>query len=513
MKRVAVVLLSLMLLLTGCNIGDRPYVPTGDGLDYGDDYTGPQATGPSQDGVNALTMPYYKSLTLNPYLSTDYTNRALFSLLYQCLFTIDRNYKVEPLLCKRYMHSKDMKVYTFFLEEKATFSDGSPVTAEDVVASLNAAWQSEYYKGRFTHITGLEASSDGGVTVYLDTAFEDLPLLLDIPIVKSGEIHADRPLGSGPYALYTAAGGESLRRRQDWWCKPATMAVYPETVYLTPANSITHIRDEFEFADLNLVCADPGSDRYADYRRDRELWDCENGIFLYLATCADSPVFSNDTVRAALTYAIDRDFLVENFYRGFARSATLPASPLFPYYNQNLASRYSHNAERFAEAVKAAELQGRTVVFLVNKDDSLRLRVARQIAKMLEAGGLQVEMKEVKTSAFQEALRLWDFDIYLGQTKLSPNMDLSHFFSTNGNLSWGGVNDLAAYTLSLQALENHGNYYTLHKTVMDDGLICPILFRSYAIYATRGSASRLTPARDNIFYYSLSKSLADAKIS
>ena len=47
---------------------------------------------------------------------------------------------------------------------------------------------------------------------------------------------------------------------------------------------------------------------------------------------------------------------------------------------------------------------------------------------------------------------------------------------------------------------------------MDRGLICPILFRSYAIYATRGLVTELTPARDNMFFYSIGKTMADAKI-
>ena len=89
-------------------------------------------------------------------------------------------------------------------------------------------------------------------------------------------------------------------------------------------------------------------------------------------------------------------------------------------------------------------------------------------------------------------------------------MDLSPFFYVDGALSYGGVNDVAAYSLCLQALENHGNYYTLHQTVMENGLLCPILFRSYSIYATRGLLTGLTPARDNIFYYSLGKTMEQA---
>ena len=124
---------------------------------------------------------------------------------------------------------------------------------------------------------------------------------------------------------------------------------------------------------------------------------------------------------------------------------------------------------------------------------------------------MQVVMKELSGTAYTDAIKNRQFDVYLGQTRLSANMDLSAFFETYGELSWGGVNDLGAYSLCLQALENHGNYFNLHKMVMDNGLLCPVLFRSYAIYASRGVISDLNPARDNVFYYSLGKTLADVR--
>ena len=510
MKRLLAAILCLCLFLCGCQPSSQdPYVPTGNGLTYDDNYTGPQITPTTPENQVSLSLPYYKEKTLNPYTSGDFTNRTLFSLLYQSLFVITPSYTAEPQLCKSYVVSKDMKQWTFYLEE-ATFSDGSPVTAVDVVASLQAAWRGTFYSGRFLHVLDVTISQSGGVTVVTDTPYENLPILLDIPIVPASQVESDRPLGSGPYYLYTASGGESLRKRQNWWCK-AKLAVTAEAISLFPAQSTTHIRDEFEFSDLSMACTDPGSDRYADYRCDFELWDCENGIFLYLATCADSTVFQNEALRSALTYAIDRDLLVQEFYRGFARSATLPASPASPYYNQTLAQRYQHDQEKFRQAVLDSGMDGSQIIFLVNTDDSLRLRVARRIAGMLREGGLIVTMKELSGDAYLQAMKARQFDIYLGQTRLSPNMDLTAFFHTYGELSWGGVNNVGAYTLSLQALENHGNYYTLHKRVMDKGLLCPILFRSYAIYAARGAMSSITPARDNVFYYSLGKTLEQAK--
>ena len=511
MKRFLALTLCLCLLLAGCAGKQGQYTPTGDGLSYDENYTGPQNKPQTEDADQKLSLPYYTDRSLNPYLCEDYTNRALLSLLFQSLFVTDRDYVTQPQLCKSYTVTPELKSYTFYLEA-ATFSDGTPLTVEDVIVSLNAARASNFYAGRFLHITEIIPSADGGITFNLDTPVENLPLLLDIPIVKAGEVALDRPIGTGPYILYSAAGGESLRRRTDWWCSPK-MAITADTITLFAANSTTHIRDQFEFEDLSLVCADPGSDRYADYRCDYELWDCENGIFLYLTTSRNSEVFSNDAVRIALTHAIDRDMLAEDFYRGFARGASLPASPLFPYYSQNLAERYSYDSVKFLNAVKDNGMEGKTVVLLVNKTDSLRLRVARAIAKMLTDCGLVVELKALSGTAYTEALKFRNFDLYLGQTRLSPNMDLSAFFETYGALSWGGVNDLGAYALSLQALENHGNYFTLHKQVMDRGLICPILFRSYSVYAIRGLLSDLTPARDSVFFYATGKTLESAKTS
>jgi ABC-type transport system substrate-binding protein len=309
--------------------------------------------------------------------------------------------------------------------------------------------------------------------------------------------------------MESTPSGLWLQRRTDWWCK-AELPITAKSIPLIAAQSTTQIRDNFEFAGLSLVCADPGSDRYADFRCDYELWDCENGIFLYLACNMESEVFSLPEVRAALTFAIDRDTIAEDFYRGFARTATLPASPLFPYYSKTLADQYGYDGAKFAQAVADAQQQNAPVVLLVNREDTLRLRVARRIADMLTQGGLAVTTSELTGQAYQKALRNKEYYLYLGQTKLSPNMDLSAFFASNGALSYGGINDIATYALCQESLANHGNYYTLHRSVMENGLLCPILFRSYAVYTTRGLISALEPSRDNVFYYSLGRTMDDA---
>ena len=103
MKRLfALVSCLLVCALLGCTAEDTPYVPTGDGLAW--DEASPQnTTAPAEDTPEQeLVLVYYPDRTMNPYTCTDFTNRALFSLIYQGLFTVDNHYNVSPMLCTRY---------------------------------------------------------------------------------------------------------------------------------------------------------------------------------------------------------------------------------------------------------------------------------------------------------------------------------------------------------------------------------------------------------------------------
>lgn len=511
MKKIVAFFLCAVLLtglLAGCEENKEPYVPTGDGLYDGDHTPSSTVTAPTVEQEVALV--YYPEKTLNPYLTADYTNRVLFDLLYQGLFSVDSRYEAHPILCSGYSASKDLKTYTFYMEN-ATFSDGSALTAADVVASLNAARESEVYKGRLRYVTEIFISEEEAVVIKLSTPYENLPLLLDIPVVKASDVEAERPIGSGPYYLAEGKTGLRLVRRFDWWCN-AAMPVTATFITLVEAQSPAQIRDAFEFYGVSIVCAEPGSDSYVDFRSDYELWDCENGIFLYLACNERSKVFSNQSLRQALTFAIDRSMLVETYYEGFAQAATLPASPESPYYNKVLASKYAYDGVTLQKAVAAAELEENSVKLLVHKGDGRRVRVAEAIAEMLNACGLKVTVSKLSGTNYTNALLWGNYDLHLGQTMLSSTMDLSAFYSTSGALCYGGLSDPAILAICQDALENSGNYETMHRMVMEDGMLCPILFRSYAIYTTRGVFETLEPARDHVFFYSLGKKMEEIDI-
>ncbi len=501
--KVLVWLLSLSLLLSGC-AGENAWVPTGDGLADGtrppEETTAPAVAAPGQLETQsmAFTLAWAPEEGLNPYTCTNLHNRMLFSLVYQSLFTVSAEYEVQPQLCARSLVSEDKMSHSFWLAE-ATFSDGTVLTAMDVVQSLEAARENPYYAGRFLHIGEIAAAEENTVTIQTTTPMAQLSLLLDIPIVKYGQEGENFPQGTGPYALQQGEEGLCLVRRQNWWCD-AALPIGAETIGLLAIQSPTQIRDAFEFGNLDISIADPGSVSYAAYRSDYELWDAESGILLYVGCNSRSSVL-NKTVRAALTYAIDRMGILTSCYNGFGIAATLAASPNCPSYDRNLAREVSYDPGEFTKALTTAGMVGRQVRFLVNKSDSIRLQAAWKIAQTMTDCGLVVELVEVDGESYQEALALGDFDLYLGQTRLSPNMDLSEFFREGGALRYGGMKNEKLYEACLEALEDPENLRSLHQQVLENGQLIPVLFRTYAVCAQRNTT--LTPSRDNIFYYEM----------
>lgn len=530
MKKLCCLFLCLALLaglLPGCakETGEEEYVPTGDAILM--DGEEPEDLSLQDEELQSLTLTYFPDRSMNPLIGVNITNRVLFSLIYQGLFSVDRNNNPVPILCSYYQATADNRNYTFYLESDAKFSDGSPLTVADVLATYEAAKNSEYYGGRFTYIDSVVQGENNSVVFHLTTAYENLPLLLDIPIVKVGHTEDEFPVGSGPYCFLKTTSGAQMNKVQDWWCKDKVkLPTNAEVIALNEATSQAQVRDEFEFADLDLAISNPMSDSYAEYRCDYELWEVESGIFLYLGCNALWSEFfkdgRNDELRKALTYAIDRETIINSYYRGRAHASTLPSSPGSPYYSESLAARYEYDPLRFVSAIsnmyvpKDDKGQPKKLLILVNCDDSARLRTARFLAKQLTELGLEAGTLEYGGSTnttYQQVLQAGSFDLYLGQTKLSANYDLSQFYKGWGNLGWGGIADNTLLNMCKEALANSGNYYNLNKMVADDGKIVPILFGYYEVYAERGQLLDLAPSRDNVFFYSLGKTMESSRLA
>ena len=513
---------TVLPIFSGCTneIDNSGYVATGNAiLMEGQE---PEDIEPEEEDTQELTLAYYPDRSLNPLFGSDYTNRILMSLMYQGLFAVSSDKKATPILAGSYYVSTNSRNWTIYLDTNATFSDGTKVTANDVVATYQQAMVNDYYKNRFyKHLLDVSATEDGGILFQLDTAFENLPLLLDVPIVKASEVDAVIPTGTGPYIFTDGVNGYVLQRDPDWWCGSLKIPATDETINLVEVSSASEVRDAFQFGgdnSVSVVCTNPMSDSFAEYRCDYELWEIESGYFLYIGcNIGYSDFFEDGTLRTFLTYGIDRKSMIEDTYNGMADAVTLPCSPSEVFYSNSLAAQYEYDPIKFVQKLSGYRIPqsdeggNKELRLLVNSSDSARVSIARKIAENLTELGLPCTTMERSGTAFNDILYYQTYDIYLGMTRLSANMDLTEFFRPYGEMRFGSLAHETIYGMCLNALENSGNYYNLYQKLAEDGRIVPVAFGYYNIYAQRGLLPDLKPSRDNVFYYSMGKTMEDIK--
>ena len=140
--------------------------------------------------------------------------RDLGVYLYEGLVTIDANYDVAPQLAERWTSSADGKTYTFYLRKGVVFHDGSPLTAADVVASLERFRTQSPRKADLALMSGVRALDASTVEVQLSQVSAAFVPLLAYPApavaimpkklidgVPAGKLPQTAIVGTGPYRL------------------------------------------------------------------------------------------------------------------------------------------------------------------------------------------------------------------------------------------------------------------------------------------------------------------------
>ena len=175
-----------------------------------------------------LVRLYSDPPTLDPHLTTDAGSAAIIVEVFGGLVTINPDLEVAPDLAESWDISADGRTYTFHLRGSAQFHDGKPVTAEDVLWSLERATDpktlapvaqqylgdivgvSDKLEGAAQSISGvrvvddrtLEITIDAPKSYFLSKLTYPIAFVLDRNNVESAEENwLDRPNGTGPFRL------------------------------------------------------------------------------------------------------------------------------------------------------------------------------------------------------------------------------------------------------------------------------------------------------------------------
>ena len=449
---------------------------------------------------DAFSLPYMPDQTLDPVTCPDGVQQVVGSLLYEGLFRLDRQLDPQPWLCQSYSYDPSAFTYTFTLRSGVTFSDGSPLTAADVAATLRRVQSSQRYGARLAQVASVTAG-DGVVTVTLSTANTGFPALLDIPIVKSGTETSLTPIGTGPYVFTADESGTILTPHSGWWAD-ADRPV--DQITLSAAQDWETVLYQFSSHDIQLITADLTGTDPITATGNISYEDADTTILQYVGFNIRREPFQDPAARRALGLGINRATLVSAVLSGHAQAAQFPLSPVSPLYPAEQEAVYSYDA--FAAAMEAAGLtsgQPRTVTLLVNAENNFKVSAAEYIAQALSDFDLNVQVEALSWEAYTAALQAGDFDLYYGEVKLTADWNLSALVGTSGSLNYGGWSDpetdllLSSYA---SAEDRAAAMEALCIRLADQAPILPRCFSASSVLYQTGVVTGLTPTMTEPFY-------------
>lgn len=453
-----------------------------------------------------FVLPCYPAGGFHPITGSNRLNLTLSPLIYRGLFSVDRNFQAQNDLCEGYEVSGDGLTWTFRLTN-AVFSDGTPLTAGEVVSSLQTARRSERYSGRLSDVERVGAEGET-VVVTLSRPNGSLPLLLDIPIVKEGE-DPQRPLGTGPYALVEGEEGLTLVARQG-------ARVPLETIPLRTVEAGDDLIYAFDAREISLVDTDLTGVGALGYSGRLETADYPTTTLLYVGCNLSTGPCRSQLVRQAVGLALDREEVVGKTLAGHAAATALPVHPAASGYDGALAGRWSQDVERARtlleedgwtldeEGVLSRRREALTLRLIVNQDNTFKTAAAEEIAAALEELGCQVTVDKLSWEDFTAALGKGEFDLYLGETALTADFNLEALLGARGGLNYSGFADEETWGLMEQCgaargEERETTLVNLCGRVAESSPIIPLCFKNGSLLTQWGQVTGATPVQHDVF--------------
>ncbi len=463
-------------------------------------------------GDNIFSINYSPEYGINPLNGLNKGNRLVSSLVYESLFVLDKDYNYRSVLCDSWTTDRG-KSFRFVIKQGITFHDGTPLTAYDIAFSLNQAKKSGLYGERFSKVTKIEALGPNTVTVALSKANMMFPALLDVPVIKSGEINVKNPVGSGPYMFDKQDGGYVLKAYENW----RNSASLPVQKIFLQEYKPEGILSAFEGRYLDLVFTDPLDVASVNIKGSNDTNYFDTTSMQYVAFNVNGAAFSNPEVRRAMSYLINRDYISGNLMSYAASPAYLPTL-LMKEELANIKNEYAYSPDTARQILGANGISDRNgdgllenpagsqfaVKFIVSKDNPYKLAAARNISEALVKLGASVDFRQLSWEEYLNALKNGDFDMYYAEVKLTADFDLSALLA-GGALNFGGIKD-GAYGLLMDAYlaaddnSRKAAAQALYSDIAKTAPIVPVVFRRQGVVAKRGVVSGAEPSQSNVFY-------------
>ena len=417
---------------------------------------------------------------INPLLATSDADRDLTALIYSGLMRATEYGTLEYDLAETYEISEDGLVYTFTLKEDVTWSDGKPITSDDIIYTISRAQDSILKSPRRASWEGVtvEKIDDKNITFTLkqpyapfleNTTIGILPLHIwrEIdPEQFSFSKYNIEPIGSGPYKIKTI--------KKDDAGIPKYYDLVPFKDFALGEAYISELRIQFysntedllkafssgEIESINSVAPEVAATLVE--KENNILQSPLPRVFGVFLNQNQANLFADKVVRRALNMALDKDEIVSKVLRGYATVIDGPIPPGALGYTPRTAREAENTGTStpLTSTELARELLEKNgwkmdeetgVLTKETKDETIRLTFSlstsdvpelKEVVEMIrdkwEAIGAQVDLRIFEAGALnQNVIRPRKYDALFFGEVVGRNSDLFAFWHSSQRLDPG----------------------------------------------------------------------------
>ena len=383
--------------------------------------------------------------SLNPFIIRGVSATGLREYVFESLMarSADEPFTLYGLIAESVELPPDRAWVTFHLRPEARFTDGQPITPDDVLFShailKEKGWP--YHRSHYGKVAKAEKIGERSVRFTFESAGDrEVPLLLALmPILPRHRLDAETferttlepPLGSGPYSVARVDAGRSItyRRNDNWWARdlPVMRGRFNfDEIRVEYFRDASTMFEAFKAGDLDIRLEDdPGrwvegydfaavtDGRIIKREFDTGLPSGMSGLVFNTRR----PAFKDPRVRRAFNLLFDAEWMNRNLFNGlFKRTQS--------YFERSYLSSHGRRADArerallapFADFVKPEVLEG-TYRQPVTEDSRANLKAAHKL--LLEAG------YEIKGGRMMKAGRRLSVE-FLAQTRAQERLLLSY---------------------------------------------------------------------------------------
>ncbi|GCF74479.1 ABC transporter substrate-binding protein [Bacillus cereus] len=481
-----------------------------------------------------------------PYFQQNGWDGNVTSVIFASLVSTDKQGKPTPELAEKWDVSSDQLTYTFHLRKDLKFSDGSPLTADDVAFTLtllhDKAYEGEidisqyavkggkdYKEGKATSIEGIQVVDPQTIKITTEKVNSQTLTALGGPVLSKAyygkgykqntsldylkELYG-KPIAAGPYKFEKYIPGQEVRfvANENYYAgKPKI----PNFIYKITAG------------DTKLQLFQTGEVDYTGLGTGDEILEQAKGLqfaniqietaasFSYIYMNNNKPYLKDKKVRQALIYGLDRKKYVDTALKGYGTVANVPIHPTSWAYTEEGVNKYEYDKEKAKKLLDEAgwkvgsdgirEKDGQKLKLSYfgpssAKDSDLLIPIAKENYKEI---GVEFNPEFMDFNTMLSKVNKGDYDLASVSTPITsdPSETAGEYLSSANETSLGyknaKVDELIQKGIETVDIEKRKPIYKeLYKELSDDP---PVILLNYrrTITGYNGNIKGIDPEKYN----------------